>query len=339
MNGTEPAPVRAALNRSEVFIQERKESWTRFSAMVDKAKNSPKRLSPEDLKEFPRLYRRTCADLARARSLGLANDLIDYLNESVARAHTLLYAPPPLDRSGIARFFLDTLPDAVIRNFPAVALSALLFFGSYAISLTLVSRNGDLGPAFVPAEVLDSFTDSYRQEIDGRSLGGSSYMTAFYIRNNVSIAFLSFATGILAGAGAVYFLIYNGLYLGTVEGYIKFSGFGANLDAFTMAHGPLELSGLVLAGAAGLCLGYAVIRGGRYRRADALLMARAKIFPLVAAFVACIGSAAFIEGFVSPHALPLWIKAGIAWLSAACLFAYFLAYPLLRRFLSWRRRG
>ena len=334
-----PPSAVAVLTKSDLFIRERKDSWKRFSGMVDKARNSPKRLTPQELREFPKLYRRTCADLARARSLGLARDLIDYLNESVARAHTLLYAPPLLDRSGLSRFFLDTLPDCVVRNFPAVLLSALLFFGSYAVSLFLVSRNGDLATTFVSASTLDAFTDSYREAVEGRSLGGSSFMTAFYISNNVTIAFLSFASGILAGAGSLYFLLQNGLYLGTIEGYIHYSGYGANIDAFTMAHGPLELSGLVLAGAAGLCLGFAVIRGGRYRRADALLMARDRIFPLVAAFVLCIGAAAFIEGFVSPRAIPLWIKAGIAWLSSACLAAYFLAYPLLRRLIKRKRHG
>lgn len=327
------------MTRSERFILERREEWARFAAMVEKARGAPRRLDAAELREFPRLYRRACADLARARSLGLAADLVEFLNESVARAHSLLHAPPPADRSALSRFFLDRLPDAAIAAWPAVLLSAILFFGPYFISMSVVSRNGDLGQAFVPAAVLDAFADAYRDGADERSIGGSGLMTAFYIRNNVSIAFLSFAAGILAGIGAAYFLVYNGLYLGTVEGYVRFSGHGANLDAFTMAHGPLELSGLVLAGAAGLCLGYAVVRGGRYRRADALRMARERVFPLVAAFALCIALAASIEGFVSPQGLPLWAKAGVAWLSSASLFSYFVAYPAYRRFLARRRRG
>jgi uncharacterized membrane protein SpoIIM required for sporulation len=160
-------------------------------------------------------------------------------------------------------------------------------------------------------------------------------MTAFYIRNNVSIAFLSFATGILACLGSVYFLVYNGIFLGVIEGSIAHAGYAQNLHAFTLAHSPLELTGLVLAGAAGLSLGFAVLRGGRYGRTDALILLRKRVFPLIVAFVLCIGCAAFIEGFLSPHALPLAVKGAVAAGSGCVLVGYFIVWPAFAR----ARRG
>ncbi len=328
----EGAPRRFTL--SENFIVRNKEAWANLAELVERARRSPRRFTQEEYSAFPRLYRQCCADLARARSLKLAPDLIAYLNESVARAHAILYSPPPLDMAGIKAFFKGSLPDCILGNFPAVLLSALLFLAPYFISMYIVSADGSLGSRLVPQASLDLFADSYREGLSGRDTGLMGLMTAFYIRNNVSIAFLSFATGILAGLGSVYFLVYNGLFLGTVEGYIKAEGFGANLHAFTLAHGPLELSGLILAGAAGLCLGYALIHGGRYRRADALRIARSRVFPLVVAFVICVASAAFIEGFISAQPLPLWLKSGIAWVSGSLLVLYFIVYPLLRRFFE-----
>jgi hypothetical protein len=41
-------------------------------------------------------------------------------------------------------------------------------------------------------------------------------MFGYYIHNNVSIAFRTFAGGILGGVGSIFFLIYNGLIVGAV---------------------------------------------------------------------------------------------------------------------------
>ena len=43
-------------------------------------------------------------------------------------------------------------------------------------------------------------------------------MFAHYINNNVGIDFRIFAGGIFFGIGTLFFLIYNGLYLGAVVG-------------------------------------------------------------------------------------------------------------------------
>jgi uncharacterized membrane protein SpoIIM required for sporulation len=319
------------LTRSERFIRERRERWLAFAELTEKAEKRPASLGAADLRDFPRLYRRACSDLAQARALKLARDVIEFLNDSVARARAIIYGRPPLDGPALRRFFSADLPSAVLRNWKAVIASAILFFAPYAVSLAVTAEDPDAAAAFISADTLDSMIDSYAAEVDGSSAGGSSYMTAFYIRNNVSIAFLSFATGILACLGSVYFLVYNGIFLGAVEGCVAHAGYAANLNAFTLAHSPLELTGLVLAGAAGLSLGFAVLRGGRYGRADALIILRKRVFPLIVAFVLCVGCAAFIEGFFSPHAFPLALKGVVAAGSGSALIGYFAVWPALAR--------
>lgn len=331
--GDEPpkASAPARLTKSERFLFERRPRWEGFADMVERARRGPRKLSRAERAQFPDLYRKTCADLAQAKTLKLAPDIIEYLNETVARAHAVLYAVPPIDKSALARFLSQDLPDSIINNAVAILLSAAIFLVPYFASMNIVGRDGDLGLNIMKAEDLEAFTDAYEKELDGRDPGGASLMTAFYIRNNITIAFGSFAGGILAGAGTVYTLVYNGLYLGTVEGYLRFRGLGGHLDDFTTAHSVLELSGLVIAGAAGLCLGWAVIRGGRYRRRDELRRIGTRVFPLIAAFFICIFLAAIIEGCVSPFPLGPLVKRGIAIGSAALLLAYFLVLPLYRR--------
>ncbi len=313
-------------------MRERRERWLAFAELTERAEKRASSLRENELRDYPSLYRRACSDLAQARALRLGQDVVDFLNESVARAHAVIYGRPPVDRSALWRFFARDLPRAVLDNWLAVAVSALLFFAPYYGAMAFVSADGDRAALFVPETALEEFSKAYETEVEGSSAGSSSLMTAFYIRNNVSIAFLSFAAGILACLGSVYFLVSNGVFLGAVEGFLEHAGYGANLQSFTTAHSVFELTGLVLAGAAGLSLGYAVLRGGRYGRADALILLRKRIFPLIVAFSLCVAAAAFIEGFFSPHPFPFWAKAAVAIASGAVLVWYFVAVPLVSRF-------
>ena len=45
-------------------------------------------------------------------------------------------------------------------------------------------------------------------------------MGGFYVRNNVGIALQAFGMGVLFGVPTVYVLLFNGIYLGAVSGYV-----------------------------------------------------------------------------------------------------------------------
>ena len=88
-------------------------------------------------------------------------------------------------------------------------------------------------------------------------------MFGFYIWNNVRIGFQTFAGGMLAGVGSAWFLGANGVIIGAVAGYLTQAGFGETFWSFVSGHSALELSAIVLSGAAGFKLGLAVDRAGQ----------------------------------------------------------------------------
>ena len=88
-------------------------------------------------------------------------------------------------------------------------------------------------------------------------------MLAFYIYNNVRIDFQCFAGGLLFGVGSIFFLVYNGLHIGAVAGHLTRVGYGETFWGFVAGHSSFELLGAVLAGAAGLRIGYALVAPGR----------------------------------------------------------------------------
>jgi uncharacterized membrane protein SpoIIM required for sporulation len=134
-------------------------------------------------------------------------------------------------------------------------------------------------------------------------------MATVIFTNNIRVAFFAFAGGVLFGLGTVYVLVSNGLMLGGVLGAAQFYGVAPLLWAFISPHGYLELSCIVIAGAAGLMLGDALLRPGLLMRREALPRAARQAIELVLGAAPVLVVAGLIEGNVSPNeAVPIAVK-------------------------------
>jgi uncharacterized membrane protein SpoIIM required for sporulation len=315
--------------KSERFVEEKRAQWRKLRNMLEAMKKSYKELSEEEMHEFPRLYRLLCADLAEARMLKLSPDVLNYLNNLVGQAHRFLYSFPPVTSVQVMRFIRKDLPATLLINWRFVLASALFFFISFFVSYFVIYRNPQLAHLVMPQQVLDSMEASYSAEIQHDSnVGMGTAAASFYIQHNISIAFCSFAAGVLIGIGTIFFLVYNGIALGTIAGYINALGYGANFWAFVTAHSVMELTGLVIAGAAGLLLGYSILSGNRYYRKDWLKIQKNNILTLLAPCVFLLAIAAIIEGNISPSPLPYTVKAAVAICSLVGLLFYFVFIPM-----------
>lgn len=317
---------------SERFVSEKRENWKTLRLILLKIrKSSYSALTGDEIKNFGQLYRLACADLAQARTLKLSPDVIDYLNNLVGQAHTFLYSFEPVKPSQVSTFFRDNVLTTLIRHKVFFFISATFFLLPFVVSLLICLANPEKASLLIQSELLEKMSKSYAKGfVDGRGLGMSTAMLSFYIQHNISIAFFSFAAGILAGVGTLYFLVYNGLTLGSITGYIIGIGYGDNFLTFVTAHSVMELMGLIVAGAAGLLLGFTIIKGGRYCKKDQLTMQRSHIFSLLCAAVPMFTLAAAIEGLVSPQPIPYSIKLSIAVLSAGLLLRYLYFVPRAR---------
>jgi uncharacterized membrane protein SpoIIM required for sporulation len=123
--------------------------------------------------------------------------------------------------------------------------------------------------------------------------------------NNIRVAFLAFATGIAAAIGAAVILVYQGVTLGTVFGLTIQAGNGRPLFEFTFPHGVLELSCIVVAGAAGMRMGWALVAPGRRRRRDALITQARAAAEMALGTAMCLVVAGIVEGSLSTSGIGL----------------------------------
>ena len=265
------------------------------------------------------LYRAVCADLMRARSLGCGSDVTGHLDAIAGRAHNVLYGPEPYRLHAAWQLVARDFPRTLRQSWRFFAISSALFCLPLALGLAGALSSPDFAYGVLPQSALEQAAESYAEGFgSGRGEGQDSMMAGFYVYNNVGIAFRCFATGILFGVGSIFFLIYNGLVIGTVLGHVIASGSGHNILTFVSGHGPFELTAIVISGAAGLKMGWALIdTEGRTRIGSLRAQSRDLVNLIVGAALMLI-LAALIEGFWSPSGAPAEVKWGFA--AAASVF-------------------
>jgi uncharacterized membrane protein SpoIIM required for sporulation len=135
--------------------------------------------------------------------------------------------------------------------------------------------------------------------------------------NNIRVTLLAFAAGIAAGVGTALLLVWNGVILGIVGGLAVGSGNGRVFFELVTAHGLLELSCIVVAGAAGMRMGWALIEPGSRKRADALSIEARQAIAIVLGTAPWLVLAGLLEGFLTPAGLGLPAVLGIGIAAAA----------------------
>ena len=143
-------------------------------------------------------------------------------------------------------------------------------------------------------------------------------MFFFITWNNIFVSFRVFVFGVFASLGTAFFLLYNGIMVGT---FIMFFFQEQQLSqAFPviMLHGTIELSSIVIAGAAGFVMGNSLLFPGTYSRIGSFKKGAVKGLRIVMGLIPFFVAAGCIESFMTRYAfMPISIK---------CLFMDYRRY-------------
>lgn len=264
--------------------------------------------------EFVQLYRQVCHDLAVAQQRQYSPYLVDRLNRLVMEGHQRLYQRKTRFLFELMHFITKGLPQAVRSEVQYLWLSIALFAGTALLFGVAVYCFPQLIYSVFSSEQIREFTEMYHPTAhaamqDARNSADDFLMFGFYIRNNIGIAFQTFAGGIAFGVGTLFFLLYNGVVIGGVAGHLTEVGHINSFYSFVITHGAFELTGIVMAGAAGFKLGSALLLPGNQSRLAALRTAAARAMPIVYGIILFLTIAAFIEAFWSSSStVPAWLK-------------------------------
>jgi uncharacterized membrane protein SpoIIM required for sporulation len=311
------------LKNQDEIVAARSPEWRELDGLVSRAE-ALHHLDGASISRAASLYRALSGDLVLCRAR-CTPDLVAYLDNLAGRAHGALYGAEPFRIPAFWSLLVRDFPAALRKNAVYFAIASALFLVPCAIGVVLAVFVPDAATEILPRGMLDGMANMYSKGFEeGRDGGTDTTMAGFYVYNNVGIAFRCFATGIFFGLGSVFFLVYNGLMIGTVSGWVGAAGFGHNIGTFMCGHGPFELTAIVIAGAAGLRMGHSLVVTSGRTRLGSLRESAPDVVRLVAGAAVMLLIAAAIEAFWSPSSLPPPVKWGAAGLFSLLVTAYFI---------------
>jgi uncharacterized membrane protein SpoIIM required for sporulation len=289
------------------FIEKRKKDWEELERITVGSRS----LLKEKAAWFPQACRKLTGDLNTARSCGFDPSLIDRLNRLTMEGNQILYGREPCSWRALSEFIFRTFPRAVRSQWKSFSACFLVFFGLALFSALICLRS----PGFVyelisretAAELEEMYDPGAEHFLRPGKVSTNADMFGFYIYNNVSIAFRTFAGGILAGVGSVLVLALNGVFLGAAAAHIIHRGYRDTFFSFIIGHSGFELTALVLAAQGGLILGYRLFVTRGLSRGESLREGGKTALPIIAGSALMLTAAALIEAFwssrheISPH--------------------------------------
>jgi uncharacterized membrane protein SpoIIM required for sporulation len=279
------------------FERERGDGWRALEAALGRAGGRPERLGAAGVLELGGLYRAAAADLALARRLFPGDPLTARLEALVMRARQVVYADVGVRRSGLA-FARRGYWRLVAERRLALGVAAALLLGGAAFAFVWGWLDPDAAAGLVPGAFIDG-ADPPRGD-RGLTTAQSASFSSEIFTNNIRVTFLSFGAGLLFAVGGAFLLVYNGLILGAVLGVAAAHGNLGQLGRLVVAHGVLELSCIVVAGAAGLKMGWALVAPGPGTRRAALAAQARPAMAVVLGTAPWLVVAGLVEGYVSP---------------------------------------
>jgi len=294
----------SGLLKSQRFRQAREEDWRRLERLMDKAeKGSASKLTDTEILAVPVLYRSTLSALSVARETSLDQGLIDYLETLSARAYFFVYGSRATIQDRLVAFFRNDWAAAVRSLWRETLISAALMLVGALVGAWLVTQEPEWFYAFVPADLSGgrdpgASTETLRSTLSGADgAEGLSAFAAYLFTHNAQVALLAFALGFALCLPTCLLIIYNGATLGAFCALFASRGLGFELGGWLLIHGVTELFAVILAGAAGLRIGWSVAFPGRRLRLDAAVEAGRTAGIAMGGVVVMLMFAGLLEGF------------------------------------------
>ena len=277
--------------------------------------------------QWPHRYRELTHHLALARDRAYSPELVDFLNQLALRGHQELYGARSNALSGVRGFIGQGFPALVRQESLLVWIAIALLFVPLLGLLVLLQYFPEFIHYLASPDQLRSYESMYQpgNRVLGphREAGNQVMMFGYYIWNNVKIDFQCFAGGLGFGIGAIFFLVFNGVAIGGIAGHLTKLGYIPTFWGFVAGHSSWELLGAALSGAAGLKLGWALIRPGRLTRLAALKEAAIPAVGLLYGAAGMTTFAAVIEAFWSSSGL---ISPGVKYIVGITFWILFALY-------------
>jgi uncharacterized membrane protein SpoIIM required for sporulation len=316
--------------REALFIKRNAEKWKTYQHV-------PTDNPDETAERFTTLI----DDLSYAKTFYPKSKVTRWINSIAASIYQGIYANRKEKYSRIFTFWKYELPLIFRRHHRVFLFTAAIFI----LFVTIGYLSSAYNPEFVRGVLGDDYVDMTEENIaNGDPFGVYKDNSPFnmFMRiafNNIRVSFLTFMGGFTLGYFTLSLMWSNGIMLGSFQ-YLFFShGLGAQSILVIWIHGTIEISSIIIAGAAGFVLANGILFPGTYTRMASFRRGARDAAKILISLIPFFIVAAFLESYITHlmsqtydkvqnTGLPVWASLLILAGSLAMIVWYFVIWPV-----------
>ncbi|QTX05237.1 stage II sporulation protein M [Agromyces archimandritae] len=300
----------------DALTEARRDDWDRLGAL---ARRRP--LAGPEADELIDRYQRGAADLSLIQSTAGSTATGDRLSVALSRARLRFTGAPEEPMRVFGRFVGVSLPAALYRVRWLTLAVAVATFVVAALWAAWASADPRVLASFGSSAELEQLAE--HGFVDYYSENPAASFTGLVWTNNAWIAAQCIAFGI-TGVWVPYVIMQNAQNLGVTAAVLFSHDQAGTYFLYLSPHGPLELTCVFVAAAAGLRIFWAWVAPGPRRRSTALAEEGRALITIAIGLVFWLLVSGIIEGFVTAAPWPWPVKTGIGVLALAAFLVYML---------------
>lgn len=319
--------------RETNFINQNKEKWDEFEQMLQRKDSNPDKVSE--------LFVQVTDDLSYSRTFYPNRSVRVYLNTIAQGIFLSLYKNKKGKRSRLVDFWTDELPRIMFEGRWALLLSFTVFILFMGVGM-LSSIYDPEFPSFIMGPGYMSMTEANIEKGDPMGVYKSEAEDLMFLSitfNNIIVSLNTFIMGVLASIGTIFILIRNAIMIGAFQQYFINQGLFTEMFFTVWVHGTIEISAIILAGAAGIIFGSGLIIPGTYSRGQAFIQSARKGLKIIVGILPLFIIAGFIESFITRYTeAPLVLRGAIILASLLFILFYYVYYPWRKAQMGFKER-
>jgi uncharacterized membrane protein SpoIIM required for sporulation len=308
--------------RETKFIAQQKDKWELFEYYIDHNERDPEKLNE--------MYIQISDDLSYARTFYPNRSVRVYLNQLALKISASLFKTKRSPWKKFQQFWTLELPQLVWES----RWEFVIAFGVFLLAALVGALSTAIDPDFPRLILGNDYVDMTLKNIENGDpmavykSGWAVTDTLGITANNIFVSFLTFFLGLLGSIGTIVMLLRNGIMLGAFQYFFIQKGVFWQSFLAIWLHGTLEISAIVIAGAAGITLGKGLLFPGSFRRIQAFQRSARRGFKIMMGIVPVLMIAGTVEGFLTRYTdAPAILRLGFILVSLAFIIFYFMWLP------------
>jgi uncharacterized membrane protein SpoIIM required for sporulation len=316
--------------RETSFIEQNQKKWKAFEEVLDYGDKDPDKLSE--------LFLQITDDLSYSRTFYPNRSVRVYLNDLAQRVFQSIYQGRKSPFKNFFHFWTEELP----QIFYDARRDMLIVFLIFSLAAAIGALSTAMDPEFPRIILGNEYVDMTEANIragdpmavykDQNAVSMNFGITA----NNLFVSFLTFVLGVFYGIGSLVLIVQNGIMLGAFQYFFIARGLFWESFLTIWIHGTIEISCIIVAGAAGLTMGRGLAFPGAYTRMRSFQIAARRGMKMMLGIAPLIALAGFFESFLTRQTeTPALLRGVFIVVCLIFVLVYFYAYPRFRAFIGF----